>query len=202
MADAARQRGNELSETTATVAREVAERRTELGLTRRELAERLTVAGRRFTADAVQKLEATERRIDVDDLSALAGVLETTPARLLGGGGAGRIKVRDYHAMLQRNPLMRSAISAAVIRNGESRADLIDFVDHAARSVRAWHEWHEFENAIQAASDDEAATMIIENKIAHEVTDIDVLGALVGGGLDRAKRIAAKLAESDQHGEG
>jgi transcriptional regulator with XRE-family HTH domain len=44
----------------------------------------MTAAGRKITASGVQRIEAGARRIDVDDLVALARALGVTPADLLG----------------------------------------------------------------------------------------------------------------------
>ena len=49
----------------------------------RELAARLTEAGRRSTGSGISKIERGERRMDVDDLVALAAVLDVSPSALL-----------------------------------------------------------------------------------------------------------------------
>lgn len=48
-----------------------------------ELSDRLTLAGHPIPGYMLGRLEAGERRIDVDDLVALAGVLGVTPDELL-----------------------------------------------------------------------------------------------------------------------
>jgi len=48
-----------------------------------ELSNRLTQAGHPIPGYQLGRLEAGERRIDVDDLAALAGVLGVTPGELL-----------------------------------------------------------------------------------------------------------------------
>lgn len=49
----------------------------------RDLSERLGEAGRPLVASAVSKIEAGQRRVDVDDLVALAVALGVNPSRLL-----------------------------------------------------------------------------------------------------------------------
>lgn len=65
------------------VAKNIAERRNHLGLSIAELSRRTQDAGHPLAALALRRIEAGERRIDVDDLTALAALLETTPATLL-----------------------------------------------------------------------------------------------------------------------
>src|SRR5215217_3344912 len=60
--------------------RAVRERR---GLTQQQLAARLGELGRPIQASAVAKVEAGDRRVDVDDLAAFAVALNVSPARLL-----------------------------------------------------------------------------------------------------------------------
>lgn len=65
------------------VAKNVAERRAHLGLSIAELSRLTKDAGHPLAALALRRIEAGERRIDVDDLTTLAAILETTPAALL-----------------------------------------------------------------------------------------------------------------------
>lgn len=64
-------------------ARTVAAEREARGWEQRELAERLTQAGRPMSQPIVSRIESGTRRIDVDDLVALAAVLSMSPAALL-----------------------------------------------------------------------------------------------------------------------
>ncbi|WP_214502547.1 helix-turn-helix domain-containing protein [Rhodococcoides kroppenstedtii] len=138
MADEARQRGNEAGAVTAAVAANVAALRAERGWSRQQLADRATAAGRRFTPDAIQKLESNARRVDVDDLATLAGVLDVAPSELLGIGVAkGRTTLRDALAFGQRNPALHAAVLKAVTQNGESVAAIVDYVDFTARMAPA-----------------------------------------------------------------
>lgn len=57
--------------------------RDERGMDQRTLAARVTACGRRMTASAVSRIENLDRRVDVDDLLALAAALEVPRAELL-----------------------------------------------------------------------------------------------------------------------
>lgn len=119
------------------VSENVAARRREIGLSARELADKLTGNGRRFTLSGVQRTEWGERRIDVDDLQALADALDTDAATLLGLSGptrrttlGERIEVGHRHADLRR--ALRRAVDVGV------PADVIlDYVDDQVRQLPA-----------------------------------------------------------------
>ncbi len=64
-------------------ARTVAAEREARGWEQRELAERLTHVGRPMSQPVVSRIESGTRRIDVDDLAALALVFSVSPATLL-----------------------------------------------------------------------------------------------------------------------
>ncbi|MEU6491101.1 helix-turn-helix domain-containing protein [Streptomyces sp. NPDC046984] len=55
------------------------------GWDQRHLAEQVTAAGRTMSASVLGKIESGARRVDVDDLVALAVALDVPPARLLPG---------------------------------------------------------------------------------------------------------------------
>ncbi|MFJ5888092.1 helix-turn-helix domain-containing protein [Streptomyces californicus] len=65
------------------IARTIAAEREARGWEQRELAERLTQAGRPMSQPVVSRIESGARRIDVDDLVALAAVFSVSPAALL-----------------------------------------------------------------------------------------------------------------------
>lgn len=69
--------------TADTVAVNVKRLRDDLNLGLRALAARLANAGRPLTHTALDKIERGTRRVDVDDLMALAVALEVSPATLL-----------------------------------------------------------------------------------------------------------------------
>jgi len=76
-----RLRGNEIGPTGQTVAANL--KRLRGGISLRELQERLRSGGHEISASGLQKIEAGVRRVDVDDLLALAVALEVTPNSLL-----------------------------------------------------------------------------------------------------------------------
>jgi transcriptional regulator with XRE-family HTH domain len=69
-----------VSDAVADNVRAIRERR---GLSQAELAQRLSDLGRPMVATAIAKIEGRSRRVDVDDLVALATALNVMPARLL-----------------------------------------------------------------------------------------------------------------------
>lgn len=66
------------------VATNLVVRRGALGMTQAQLSEAVSREGRQIGRQAVAEIETLRRRVDVDDLSALAHVLETTTAYLMG----------------------------------------------------------------------------------------------------------------------
>ncbi|MFF2933548.1 helix-turn-helix domain-containing protein [Streptomyces mirabilis] len=74
---------NDIDETGKTVAANVRRLRAQRGLTTQQLAERLEGLGRPILANAITKIEQGRRRVDVDDLMALAIALGVTPNALL-----------------------------------------------------------------------------------------------------------------------
>ncbi|WP_179220105.1 helix-turn-helix domain-containing protein [Rhodococcus sp. NCIMB 12038] len=66
------------------VATNLVARRGALGMTQTQLSEAVTLEGRRLGRQAITEIETCRRRIDVDDLSALARALQTTVAHLMG----------------------------------------------------------------------------------------------------------------------
>lgn len=81
--DRAPRRANELDTTGRTVADNVQRLRKELGLTTADLARRLTEMGRSMQPTTITKIENRQRRVDADDLMALALALGVNVAALL-----------------------------------------------------------------------------------------------------------------------
>jgi transcriptional regulator with XRE-family HTH domain len=75
------------------VAENVAALRATRGYTKTELARRVAELGRPMTLDVLTKLESGNRRVDPDDLIALADALGVTPNRLLLPAKAGDTEV-------------------------------------------------------------------------------------------------------------
>ncbi|MGW6915566.1 helix-turn-helix domain-containing protein [Kitasatospora sp. NPDC054939] len=73
----------EMGPTSAAVAANVRRVRERRGLSTYQLARLLLDAGRAITPSAISKLERGDRRVDVDDLMALAAVLGVSPSSLL-----------------------------------------------------------------------------------------------------------------------
>jgi transcriptional regulator with XRE-family HTH domain len=63
----------------------VAEHRQRRGWDQAHLAARVTDASRPMSASVLGKIEAASRRVDIDDLVAIAAALDVPPARLLPG---------------------------------------------------------------------------------------------------------------------
>jgi transcriptional regulator with XRE-family HTH domain len=76
-------RAIQIGETGERVAAAVATHRQRRGWDQRHLAELVTAAGRPMSASVLGKIESGARRVDVDDLAALAAALDVPPARLL-----------------------------------------------------------------------------------------------------------------------
>ncbi len=79
------------------IGRRVAENLTALREHRRlsqaELSELINRLGRQMASDSISKIEKLGRRVDVDDLVALAVALDTTPNRLLLPGNAAETEI-------------------------------------------------------------------------------------------------------------
>ena len=76
-------RPNEIGPVGGHVAANVKRLRESLPLTTEQLAERTTNYGRPMRGNTITKIEKGQRRVDVDDLAALALALETRPDALL-----------------------------------------------------------------------------------------------------------------------
>lgn len=75
----------EIGEVGVRLATEVAAHRQRRGWDQARLAARVSEVGRPMSPSVLGKIEAAARRVDVDDLAALARALEVPPADLLGG---------------------------------------------------------------------------------------------------------------------
>lgn len=73
----------ELGATGETVAENITRLRTSAGLSYTQVSERLTIAGRPINPVGVRRIEDGERRVDADDLVALAAALGVSPITLL-----------------------------------------------------------------------------------------------------------------------
>ncbi|MEU9888663.1 helix-turn-helix transcriptional regulator [Sphaerisporangium sp. NPDC051011] len=96
----------------------VARLRGERGWDQRELAERVTRAGRPVSASVLSKIESGARRIDVDDLVAIAAALEVSPALLLLAAPAAEA------GQAPPGPPVNASVAAAVREDIEALGDL------------------------------------------------------------------------------
>lgn len=78
-----RSRGHDVGPTGEAVATNIARIRKTEGISLREMEDRLTTVGRRITISGLSKIENGDRRVDVDDLMAIAVALDVSPATLL-----------------------------------------------------------------------------------------------------------------------
>ncbi|MEO9009896.1 MAG: helix-turn-helix transcriptional regulator [Nakamurella sp.] len=78
-----RVRGNPAGITHQHVATNLRAARQAIGMDVRTAARLTTEAGRKLSPSGISKIENGDRRVDVDDITALAYVLRTTPAALL-----------------------------------------------------------------------------------------------------------------------
>ncbi len=70
------------------------------GLTLRELAERLEQGGRKMAHNTISEIERGARRVDVDDLTALAAALDVAPVDLLSATTMEFLHSDAVHALL------------------------------------------------------------------------------------------------------
>lgn len=76
-------RGNPAGITNTHVAHNIRTARQAIGMDLRTMSERLESIGRKLSTSGISKVENGDRRVDVDDLTAIAYLLRTTPAALL-----------------------------------------------------------------------------------------------------------------------
>lgn len=78
-----RVRGNPAGITNRHVAQNIRAARQAIGMDLRTMSDGLEAIGRKLSTSGISKLENGDRRVDVDDLTAIAYLLRTTPAALL-----------------------------------------------------------------------------------------------------------------------
>ncbi len=83
MATSGRMRGNDIGDIGRRVGERVRIVRRERDITQEDLSERLATLGRPMPTASIGRLESGDRRIDVDDLMALAYALDVSPLSLL-----------------------------------------------------------------------------------------------------------------------
>jgi transcriptional regulator with XRE-family HTH domain len=122
------------------VGRRIKERRIERGLTLQELANELQELGRPILLSALSKIEKGQRRVDTDDLLALALALQTSPNMLLFSPDAGT----DTKVMLTPTRRMNGA-NAWLMATSHTPAELAGhdrgFYISYDKADRLWAEW-------------------------------------------------------------
>jgi transcriptional regulator with XRE-family HTH domain len=134
----------ERGEVAEAVARNVRELRERRRWSQRKLAERLAAEGRPMQATGVSKIEAGDRRVDVDDLAALARVFETPPSRLMDGETmfSGTLTADQVQAFADRYDDVIGPVNTAVRRardSGLSLGEIVAYLEwnaHAGDNLR------------------------------------------------------------------
>jgi transcriptional regulator with XRE-family HTH domain len=126
---------NPLGATGTTVADNIRRLRTGQNLPYTELAARLDRLGRPIPLLGLRKLETYERRIDADDLVALAAALQVSPATLLTPPTAGPDATVDTAVGPVRAGRWWDWLTADRPLTGETVKDVFDFI---WRSVPSW----------------------------------------------------------------
>lgn len=134
MASKQRERGNPIGPTAKTVATNIKSARRARGKTLIELEEQLAAAGHSISASALSKIERCARRVEVDDLTAIAVALGVCPQDLLcpwtGGDylltgmpdGFNRGEVQWW---LRGVPLTHKDMAESWLRHADALANLI-----------------------------------------------------------------------------
>jgi transcriptional regulator with XRE-family HTH domain len=105
--------------------------REEQHLSLHDLSVRVAALGRPILPSGLSKIEQGTRRVDVDDLVALADALRTVPSGLLRG--------RDLPSDTQHEEIREEAVLAlrACEKAGMSRYEIVEWMDMVDRVVRA-----------------------------------------------------------------
>jgi transcriptional regulator with XRE-family HTH domain len=122
-----RLRGNDAGPVGAAVAENVKRLRHAQRLTQADLAERLRELGRPIPLASVAKLEAGDRRIDVDDVAALARALRVPVSTLIATSATGSARLEELSEALLGHT---EAVMSLGMRIGQSRRALLDYLDH------------------------------------------------------------------------
>ena len=99
----------------------------------RELSARLESLGRPILPSGITKIEQGARRVDVDDLVALADALDASPLGLLlpnAGGDVDQLEEWEQRGVL--SPIL-DAVRVAVVDEGVPLDDLLEYVRLAYR---------------------------------------------------------------------
>ena len=122
----------EIGEAGAQVASAVVSMRQRRGWDQRHLAERITEAGRPMSLSVLGKVESAVRRVDVDDLVAIAAAFDVPPALLLPGAD----DTDDVPADPFEDASRPGAVRARVLEDLAALGDL-DILDVTAPTLGA-----------------------------------------------------------------
>jgi transcriptional regulator with XRE-family HTH domain len=82
------------------------------GMTVRDLSAKVTELGRKILPSGITKIEKGERRVDADDLAALATALNVSPPRLLMDGRLAVKKLEEYRESGYLQPITDAVFNA------------------------------------------------------------------------------------------
>lgn len=122
------------------LAARVAARRVVLGMTQADLSDRLAQHDRHLGRQTIAEIETCRRRVDVDDLAALAQALDVEPAELLGASWqpylpAARV-LREEHAV--RSSAETLAQAFMLFDAGYSYAQIAHECETTPQTVSRW----------------------------------------------------------------
>jgi transcriptional regulator with XRE-family HTH domain len=196
-------RPSELGAVGRQVAENLAMLRHGAGMKQQELSERLEAIGRPVPATSISKAEKGERRVDVDDLVALAMALDTSPNRLL-------LPVDERDAIIDLAPNVQvSQAYAWQWATGEWPAgpDVRDrpfsaFQNFRWRALPSWLQQTNEHRAMQAATD--VRNRLYEVVQGHSFVLPDLRRALARllAEIDEVEAQAAKPATKDEASDG
>lgn len=120
-----------------TVARNIRRMRLERGLAFTEVAEQLEKLGRGIPTWGLRKIESGGRRVDVDDLVAIAVVLRTSPASLL-MPRINEVGPTDLVAIIDLGPELEANDVWAWLTAQRSIDPAVDYMEFGSRSWPRW----------------------------------------------------------------
>lgn len=173
-----------------TAGRAVREARERLGITQRQLADRLEeVAGWRVDPTAITRIEKGERELRVSQVQALAKALDATPSEFFYDESMAIAEVREeLHGCLRRArrdvaraleivsemPARTKHEPGLLVESGLRDVDPEDYAAYVLRQVRAWARSSEAERARVFEGADTADVRAIPAALLDDLVDIIV----------------------------
>jgi transcriptional regulator with XRE-family HTH domain len=172
------------------VAAQVRLLREEKRLSLQALSRRLKALGRPILPSGLSKIEQGDRRVDVDDLVALAAALETVPSMLLmnhkrGNGRSGREHEESIDAGVAA---LRRAEAA-----GASRYEVLEWMNQMDRFKPMLERW---ERSIKRVTDTHAKYME-SSALGRYAEHIKRVSDEANESVERTKRAVEQFAEVD-----